>query len=73
MKEKTKPDKMVTKNAALRYSICSGIITAAGKSTQMKRSRYASSQAAKAMDMSNKRRIVEKICVCLFSNEKYLP
>jgi len=73
MKENTKPDKMDTKNAALRYSRCSGIITAVGKSTQIKRSRYASSQAAKAMDISNKHRTVEKICVCLFSIEKCLP
>jgi hypothetical protein len=61
MKENTKPVKIVTKNAALRYSKCSGIMTAEGKSTQMKRSKYAISQAAKARDMSNKRRIVEKI------------
>ena len=73
MKENTKPDKIATKNAALRYSKCFGIITAVGKSTQMKRSRYASSQAAKARDMSNKRSTVEKICVCLFSIEKCLP
>ena len=61
MIEKPKPDKMATKNAALRYSRCSGIITAAGKLIQMKRSKYASSQAIKAWDMSNKRRTVEKI------------
>jgi len=73
MKENTKPDKMATKNAALRYSKCSGIITAVGKSTQIKRSRYASSHAAKARDMSNKQRTVEKICVCRFSIEKCLP
>ena len=73
MKENTKPDKMATKNAALRYSRWSGIITAGGKLTQMKRSRYASSHAANAKDMSNKRRTVEKICVCLFSIEKCLP
>ena len=73
MKKNTKPDKMAKKNVALRYSRCSGIITAAGKSTQKKRSRYASSQAAKARDMSNKRSTVEKICVCLFSIEKCLP
>jgi len=72
MKENTKPDKMATKNAALRYSRCSGIITVAGKSTQIKRRRYASSQAVKARDMSKKRRTVEKICVCLFSIEKCL-
>tara|TARA_B100000686_G_scaffold255335_1_gene266771 strand:+ start:1250 stop:1462 length:213 start_codon:yes stop_codon:yes gene_type:complete len=70
MKENTKPDKMATKKAALIYSKCSGIIDAIGKSNQMKRSRYPSSQAAKARDMSNKRRIVETICVCLFSIEK---
>ncbi len=61
MKENTKPDKMVTKNAALRYSRCAGTITEVGKSTQIKRSKYASSQATKASDMSNKRRIEEKI------------
>ena len=71
MKENTKPGKMATKNAALRYSRCSGIIPAVWKSTQMKRSKYASSQATKARDMSNKRRNVEKICVCLFSIEKW--
>ena len=70
MKENTKPDKMATKKAALIYSKCSGTITAAGKSNHMKRSRYDSSQTAKARDMSKKRRIVEKICVCLLSIEK---
>ena len=72
MKENTKPDKMATKIAALRYSKCLGIIAEEGKSTQMKRSRYASSQAAKAKVMSKKRITVEKICVCLFSIEKLL-
>ena len=72
MKENTKPDKMATKIAALRYSRCLGITSEAGKSTQIKRIRYASSHDAKARDMSKKRRNVEKICVCLFSIEKFL-
>ena len=72
MKENTKPDKIATKKAALIYSKCSGIITAVGKLNQTKRRKYDSSHAAKARDMSKKSRIEKKICVCLFSIEKWL-